>query len=187
MSLEIIIGPMFSGKTTELIRRLIGYNAINKKCVYVNSSLDTREDSNFSTHNPLITSINIDSIKIDKINYDFVKSVKNYDVIGIDESQLFNGTLEVCVRTLVDDMNKIVIVSGLNGDYKRCKFGKILDLIPHCDSINKLYPYCKMCSDKGNITKALFSKRISQEEGIINIGYNNYIPVCRKCYNLKSI
>ena len=50
-------------------------------------------------------------------------------------------------------MNKIVIVSGLNGDYKRGKFGKILDLIPHCDSINKLYPYCKTCSDRGNITK----------------------------------
>lgn len=183
MSLEIIIGPMFSGKTTELLRRLTGYNAINKKCIYVNSSLDTREDNNFSTHNPLIKSLNIDSIKVDNINYEFLKDVRDYDVIGIDESQLFNGTLEVCVRTLVDEMNKIVIVSGLNGDYKRCKFGKILDLIPHCDSINKLYPYCKTCSEDGKVTKALFSKRICETDNVIDIGYNNYIPVCRLCYN----
>ena len=73
MSLEIIIGPMFSGKTTELLRELTGYNAINKKCIYVNSSLDTREDNNFSTHNPLIKGLNINSMKIDKINYEFVK------------------------------------------------------------------------------------------------------------------
>lgn len=183
MSLDIIIGPMFSGKTTELIRRLTTYNSIGKKCVYINSSLDNREDTNFSTHNPLLNSINIDSFKIDKINYDFVNMVKDYDVIGIDESQLFEGFLELCVKRLVDTLNKIVIVSGLNGDYKKRKFGKILDLIPNCDNIIKLYPYCKTCSDEGILNKALFSKKINSCEDVIDISYDKYIPVCRKCYN----
>ena len=182
MSLEIIIGPMFSGKTTELLRRLTTYNSIGKKCIYVNSSLDTRENTDFSTHNPLIKDLNINSLKVDNINYDFLRKIKDYDVIGIDESQLFNGTLEICVTRLVDDMGKIVIVSGLNGDYKRHKFGRILDLIPHCDSIIKLYPYCKTCGNKGIITKALFSKRITDRNEVIDVGYDNYIPVCRECY-----
>jgi thymidine kinase len=184
MSLEIIIGPMFSGKTTELLRRLTTYNSINKKCIYVNSDLDTRDnEKNFSTHNPLIKGLNIDSMKIDRINYEFIQKVNNYDVIGIDESQLFTGMLEVCVRRLVDDLKKIVIVSGLNGDFKRHKFGKILDLIPHCDSVIKLYPYCKTCSDNNIIKKALFSKRVIDREDVVDVSYDNYIPVCRECYN----
>tara|TARA_Y100000592_G_C5340940_1_gene254211 strand:+ start:31 stop:585 length:555 start_codon:yes stop_codon:yes gene_type:complete len=183
MSLEIIIGPMFSGKTTELLRRLTSYNCINKKCIYINSSLDTREETNFSTHNPLIKDININSLKVDSIDDSFIEKVKDYDVIGIDESQLFSGKLERCVITLVDCMNKIVIVSGLNGDFQRNKFGKILDLIPHCDSVIKLYPYCKKCSEEGCVSRALFSKRIGNKNEVIDVGYNNYIPVCRKCYN----
>ena len=182
MSLELIIGPMFSGKTTELLRRLTTYNSIGKKCIYINSELDTREDDNFSTHNPLIKEVNIDSLKVKKIDDTLLQNVNKYDVIGIDESQLFNGLLEGCVLKMIDVMEKIVIVSGLNGDYKRQKFGKILDLIPHCDSIIKLYPYCKSCGDNGVITKALFSKKISGDDSIIDVGYNNYIPVCRKCY-----
>ncbi len=183
MSLQIIIGPMFSGKTTELLRRLTSYKAIGKNCVYINSNLDTREQTNFSSHNPLITKLDIDSIKVDKINYNFVKNIKEYDVIGIDESQLFEGTINVTIPHIVDKLNKIVIVCGLNGDYKKNKFGHILDLIPHCDSINKLYPYCKTCSLEGKVTKALFSKKIIGGDDVIDIGYDNYIPVCRKCYN----
>lgn len=186
MSLEIIIGPMFSGKTTELVRRLTSYNSINKKCIYINSNLDTREETTFSTHNPMIKNLNIDSLKVNKIDSYLLNKVKDYDVIGIDESQLFNGLLEVCVLRMVDLMGKIVIVSGLNGDYKRNKFGKILDLIPHCDSIVKLYPYCKICAEKNILNKALFSKRIEcNDDKVVNIGYNNYIPVCRVCYNIK--
>jgi thymidine kinase len=181
MSLDIIIGPMFSGKTTELIRRLTSYDAIGKKCVYVNSSMDTRDSKNFSTHNPVINSLNIDSMKVDTINYKFIESVKGYDVIGIDESQLFTGVIDICVQRLVDDLNKIVIISGLNGDYKKHKFGRILDMIPHCDSVIKLYPYCKKCADEGRVTRALFSKKIDND-CVIEIGYDNYIPVCRKCY-----
>jgi thymidine kinase len=183
MSLEIIIGPMFSGKTTELIRRLTTFKSIGKKCIYINSCLDTRGNKDFSTHNPLIKDLDIDSMKIDKINNDFISKIINYDVIGIDESQLFQGGMTDIISHIVDDMGIIVIVSGLNGDFKKNKFGNILDLIPHCDSVIKLYPYCKSCGDKGNITKALFSKRINGEDEVVVVGYDNYIPVCRECYN----
>jgi len=184
MSLEIIIGPMFSGKTTELIRRLNTFASIGKKCLYVNCSLDNRGNKDFSTHNPDLNSISkIDSIKVSIINNYFIEQVKDYEVIGIDESQLFGVNLSTnTINYLVDELDKKIIISGLNSDYKRNKFGKILDLIPVCDSVVKLYPYCKTCSEKGIVTKALFSKKITGCDSIVDVGYDNYIPVCRKCY-----
>ena len=175
---------MFSGKTTELIRRLNTFASIGKKCLYVNCSLDDRENKNFSTHNPDLNNITkIDTIKVSFINNHFINQTKNYDVIGIDESQLFGVNLNTnIIQYLVDKLNKKVIMSGLNSDFKKNKFGKMLDLVPVCDSIKKLYPYCKICSDKNKITKALFSKKITNNENVIDVGYNNYIPVCRKCY-----
>ena len=70
MSLNLIIGPMFSGKTTELIRQLNKFSSIGQKCIYINSSLDIRETTNFSSHNPSLKKIgdNIDSVKINNMN-----------------------------------------------------------------------------------------------------------------------
>ena len=64
-SLDIIIGPMYAGKTSELIRRLNILSLMGFKCLFINSSLDNRSSGNFSTHNPSITKIhgNIDSMK----------------------------------------------------------------------------------------------------------------------------
>ena len=178
---------MFSGKTTELIRRLNTFASIGKRCIYVNSSLDNRETTNFSTHNPDLKSLHkLDSIKTSQINYDFSKLLKDYDVIGIDESQLFDhNSITTTIPYLVDQLGKKVIISGLNGDFKRNKFGKILDLIPQCDTITKLDPYCSKCAENGDIVKALFSKKLGDNKDVVDIGYDNYIPVCRECYKIK--
>lgn len=113
MSLDLIIGPMFSGKTTELIRRLTKFASVGKKCLYINSSIDTREKNNFSTHNPTITRLNnIESIKIKEFNNNFIKDISHYDIIGIDESQLFTSNLKYNVLSLVEQYDKHVIMSG---------------------------------------------------------------------------
>lgn len=187
MSLDLIIGPMFSGKTTELIRRLNTFAAIGKKCMYVNSVIDNREKKDFSTHNPDLKSITkIHSTKLDHINNTFTTLVQEYDVIGIDECQLFNNSnnMNQIILQVVDVMNKKVIMSGLNGDFKRKKFGNIIDMIPHCDSIIKLYPYCSLCAKNNKVEKALFSKKITDNINTVDVGYDNYIPVCRECYKL---
>ena len=58
------------------------------------------------------------------------------------------------------------------------KFGKLLDLIPLCDTVTKLSATCVRCNKP-----AIFSKRLSTEEQQIVIGSSNYAPMCRKCYN----
>ena len=186
MSLDLIVGPMFSGKTTELIRRLTKFASIGKKCLYVNSQLDIREEKNFSSHNPTISNIDkkIDTIKVQSINTKFIDTIcKNYDIIGIDESQLFDNNLKHNVINLVDESNKHVIVSGLNGDFLRNKFGSLIDLIPYCDKITKLSAYCSCCAEKGIIKDAHFSKRKDVSiTDVIEVSYTSYIPTCRICY-----
>ena len=77
---------------------------------------------------------------------------------------------------------KYVYVCGLDGDFRRKKFGQMLDLIPFCDEVDKLYSKCHICSGK-----APFTKRITQEEGQVVIGSSNYVPLCRNCYDNYSV
>ena len=65
----------------------------------------------------------------------------------------------------------------MDGDYKRLKFGSILDLIPMCDKITKLTAICYKCKKE-----ALFSYRVTDTSTQVDIGSDNYIPLCRNCY-----
>jgi thymidine kinase len=184
-SLDIIIGPMYSGKSTELIRRLSILNSLGFRVLYVNCDLDKRSDKDFSTHSSFITSLpdGMDSIKVPRGDFSWITSyADNYDVFGIDEAQLF-GDLFNTVMNLVEGCNKKLIVSGLNGDFSRKEFGEILQLIPLCDDITKLHPYCVTCKDRGELRPALFSKRrVESNEQVLIGGNEEYLPVCRECY-----
>ena len=74
-------------------------------------------------------------------------------------------------------MNKQVFICGLDGDFKRQKFGNLFDLIPYCDELIKLKSVCKICKNQ-----AIFSHRTSKESEQLVIGSDNYLPLCRKCY-----
>jgi thymidine kinase len=187
-SIDIIIGPMFSGKTTELIRRLTICAQAGMKVLVINSNLDTRSEEVLSCHS--IKKVTFDSLltvetrKVKNLS-EVSDIVKDFDVIGIDEAQFFSDLIQVVVFCS-DILNKKVIVCGLNGDFEQKPFGDILNLIPFCDTITKLSSFCQTCSErKKSIIPALFSKRIDTEKkDTIVIGNSHqYIPVCRKCFN----
>ena len=104
----------------------------------------------------------------------------DYDVYLINEGQFFQDIYEF-TTFLVEKHNKVVYVSGLDGNYKREPFGdgSILRLIPICDTIIRKTSICKRCNDG---TKALFTYRITDDKQETLIGSSEYIPVCRKCY-----
>lgn len=178
-SIDIIMGPMYSGKSTEVLRRLIIYHEIKKKVLYINSILDNRSSECFSTHNETIGKVPFDAIKSKTLSE---LDVSKYDVIAVDEAQFFVD-LKDAVLSWVETLGKIVIVAGLNGDFRRNPFGQIIDLIPYSDTITKLTPFCSECIDKGTMKAAHFTKRtvISESEILIG-GKEAYIPVCRECY-----
>ena len=171
--LELILGPMFSGKTTRLIELYNEFKNKNINVIAVNFADDTRyHKTMLSTHNNVM----IPCIQCHNLNEILHSAdVKNSSVILINEGQFFQDIFEVSVK-LVETLQKHVVICGLDGDFKRIKFGRLCDLIPFCDSIVKLHASCS-CGEK-----AIFSHRITNEVEQVVIGSSNYVPLCRTCY-----
>jgi len=175
--LELIIGPMFSGKTSRLIEIYKQCNFCNIPVIAINYSLDTRYD-------PLLLSTH-DQIKIPCLQTKDLLTVSNnvndYQVILINEGQFFSDLYEF-VELMLENQKQIY-VCGLDGDFERKKFGQILDLVPLSDKVTKLSSLCSLCKDG---TPGIFSFRLTCEKDQTIIGSDNYIPVCRNCYITKK-
>jgi thymidine kinase len=181
--LDIIIGPMFSGKSVTLLQKLLVSAELGLKVLYINHTFDNRSEHIFSTHHPFLTIKKYDNIDFISINSLRGIRKEDYDVIGIDEGQFFDETLIEFCKIHVEKYKKHVIVVGLDSNYKREKFGHILDLVPLADSIKKLRPYCKDCGV--DQCKALFSYKYTSlpSRNEVDIGgKDKYKPLCRKCY-----
>jgi thymidine kinase len=176
MSIEIIMGCMYSGKTSEVIRLCNQWKSIYDNIVCINYHDDTRygTDDNLYSHNLTKFSC-IKAHHLGDIDFDIIKSA---DIILINEAQFFDDLVDVCLNWC-ETHNKHIVVSGLDGDFKRQKFGHILDLIPCADKVIKLTGLCSLCKDG---TTALFTCRLTNEIDQVVIGSTNYIPVCRKHY-----
>lgn len=174
--LELIVGPMFSGKTTRLIEHYKAYKFIGKKIVVINYELDVRYSNvALSSHDR----IEIPCIFSKTLDYSLWQDA---DIILINEGQFFED-LMTSVLTMIEVHNKRVYVCGLDGDFKRQRFGGMLDLIPYCDRVEKLNAFCSLCRDG---TLAIFSHRVSGEATQIVIGADNYMPLCRGCYKKSA-
>lgn len=175
--LEIIMGCMYSGKSTELLRLYRRYQRTynSNEILVINHSLDQRYGSKVvSTHDKnQIPSISISDLIDLKENSNYLES----KVIFIEEAQFFKN-LKKFVIDLVDVQDKIVYIFGLDGDFKRDPFGDILSLIPYADEVRKLKAICHKCTDG---TEAIFTKRIVCEKVQTLVGNeDSYIAVCRK-------
>jgi len=173
--IDIIMGCMFSGKSTELIRLANQYKVLEKKVLIVNHSMDTRYSKNaVATH----SNQTLDCMAVSKLDFKNTESYNECDVLIIEEAQFFEGLYEFVLSACEKD-NKDVIVVGLDGDSNRNEFGEILKLIPVCNSVKKLYGLCIKCKDG---TKACFTKRLVDNSDQVLIGSAEFIPVCRKHY-----
>jgi thymidine kinase len=186
--LEIIMGTMFSGKTSYLLNKIALFVELNLKVLYINIDFDDRSELEFSTHNPIFN--NVDFKNKNKMNENLTMSkvrdfsninFESYDIIMIDEAHFFDDIIKFTKKLL--DNKKHVIIATLIADYKGNKFGKVLDLIPICDEVVRLESYCIECSKQKKINKAIYSKRITKNKESIDIGGSDkYIAVCREHY-----
>ena len=171
--IELILGPMFSGKSTRLIELMRKYVYKAKKTIMVKYFADQRysEKSEVVTH---------DLIKYDSINCKLLRNsfdtLKQYDVIGIDEGQFFADLVEVCEELAL--MGKIILIAALNGDFRMEPFPVIQRIISKSDKIKLLKAYCFNCHKD-----AKFSLRIVQSNETVLIGAGEaYKPACRECH-----
>jgi thymidine kinase len=192
--LELIIGPMFSSKTSSLLEIYKQCKFCNIPVSIINHAIDKRyHDTMISSHDkimaPCFQANKLDDIwtnnGIAEMDNDYnIKAhnmLRNSDVILINEGQFFPDLYEVVVDML--NNKKKVYVCGLDGDFERKKFGAMLDLIPLCDKVNKLTSLCSLCRDG---TRGIFSMRLTDEKEQTVVGSDNYIPVCRNCYSKKN-
>jgi len=174
MELSIIMGNMFSGKTSELIRRLKRLKIIGKNIMVVNSAKDTRSpDEVLKTHD----NVKFNCFKVLNLSeLETSDAFSDADIIGIDEAQFFEG-LKVFVEKCLK-LGKSVILAGLDGDSFQRKFGEILDCIPLASNVSKLTALCMCCNDG---TAGPFTKRIVDSNVLELIGGSDmYIAVCGK-------
>ena len=173
--LELITGPMFSGKTTRLRNIYKQMSLCDISALVVNYIEDIRYSDDIHTlytHDkstvPCISVKTLSEINEDVLNV--------YNVILINEGQFFEDLYNFTIKAV--NNNKHIYICGLDGDSNQNKFGNILDLIPKADNIVKLSSICAICK---NGTPAPFTIRLSNETTQVVIGVNNYKPVCRKC------
>ena len=179
MSLELIIGPMFAGKSSTILQRVKRAEVIGIKTFIVTSVIDTRYNTNTNlvkTHDRQI---------VDAVGLEDIKEITRFaafcsaKLIIIEEAQFFSGLYEM-VKNLVEVYKRDVIVVGLDGDSERKPFGEILELIPLADTITKLTALCKRCGDG---TPALFTYSKSTKDTQVCVGDADiYEALCRKHY-----
>ena len=169
------MGNMFSGKTSELIRRLERFKIMdnNNKILVANSKKDTRSTLEvLQTHD----NVQFQCIKVDDI-FELLSETEfdDSDIIAIDEAQFFTKLkrfVEYCLH-----LNKSVILSGLDADFSQSKFGELIDCIPLACDVIKLSAICMRCKDG---TPGPFSKRIVDNTDVELVGGSEtYIAVCR--------
>lgn len=169
MGLSIIMGNMFSGKTSELIRRL---KIIGKKSVVVNSAKDTRSPEEvLKTHDGVtFTCFKVFNLT-ELIGTD---AFSEAEIIAVDEAQFFEGLklfVDYCLA-----IGKSVVLAGLDADSSQRKFGELLDCIPTASDVTKLSALCMRCNDG---TAGPFTKRIVENTELELIGGSDmYIAVC---------
>ena len=195
-SLKIILGPMFSGKSTELIRHIRRYRAIGKTVLVVNHCLNQRYGSTgITTHDARERASTPSPPKDDFATLNLTRlqsllddaapraALESADIVCIEELQFFEDAQRV-VTALVEAHHKHVVAAGLVADYRRQPFGAVLTLLPLADEIVHLRALCAECCDG---TLGSFTKRLGAAKETTLVGTaDEYRVVCRKHYNATN-
>src|SRR5258708_7592362 len=176
-SIEVICGPMFSGKTEELIRRLNRAKIAKLRVEIFSPKADTRFVENaLVSHN----ANSIPSTPVENAS-SILLLASDVHVVGIDEAQFFDEELpQVCNKLANKGVR--VIVAGLDMDFKGQPFGPRPVIIAIAESVTKLQAVCVQCGNP-----AMYSYRLGNDDKTILLGEKeSYEPRCRVCYNINS-
>ncbi|KAK9847843.1 hypothetical protein WJX84_008264 [Apatococcus fuscideae] len=168
---------MFSGKTTELVRRVRRYQAASKLCLLLNYKGDARyaEAGNVVTHD--LTQLKAHPVETLEEAHN---RVWQYDVIAVDEGQFMPDLVEWAERWANE--GKLVLVAALDGTFKRQPFLPVLQLVSLAEDVTKLKAVCAQCH-----REAAFTHRKSPEDAVELVGgRDKYEALCRACHAQSS-
>lgn len=168
---------MFSGKTSELIRRIRRLQIAKRKCLVIKYCGDTRYSIDDASTHDKVTIPAHSASRLSDVPQELVDSM---DVIGIDEGQFFPDVVDFCETRA--NSGQIVVVAALSGTFERKQFGDILNLIPMAEKVDVLTSVCSFC-----LKDAAFTVRLSQDKAIQVIGGSDqYVASCRRCFGKRS-
>jgi thymidine kinase len=199
--LNIVIGPMCAGKTSNMLET---YNKFDGRKVIIDyeiGDIDKCYEGVVNTHD----GVKAPCYKAKQLKHtlDIYNQVGNFQIsneyfyeykrtdapemytihdkvnlseaIFINEAQFFPDLFEFVMANI----NKDIYLYGIDGDFEKNKMGQLLDLIPHCDSVIKLKAKC-LCGKPAIFT---FRDSPEKEQYLPNA---KYIPLCRACYLNKK-
>lgn len=184
--LEVICGPMFSGKSEELMRRIRRAKIARQKVITFKHRLDDRHAIEYIVSHD---GNRVEALPLDNVQRILEIAQSDYiSVIGIDEAQFFSKDIIPIICALVQN-GKRVIVAGLDLDFRGAPFGCIPLLLAIADTITKLKAICTECGDDAHYTQRLVNGTPAQyDDPIIMIGaQESYQARCRGCYSIDKM
>ena len=170
--INVYTGPMKCGKSNKIIDEAKRQMIAGKKIKIFKPEIDTRFAKDY------IMDRNGNKLKTENISS--IEEIQKYDadVYVIDEFQFLDGDVD-CIEKMAEDGKKFYI-AGLNLTSEGKPFGQMGDLLCVSDNVQTMTSICEICKRDN----AIFSfYKLNDKNGDIRIGDNEYIPVCRECYN----
>ena len=182
--LEVITGPMYCGKSEELIRRLRRVKIAKQKVKVFKPVLDDR----YSRKDVVSHSGNsIEAVPVDHPEEILERIDAAVDVVGIDEAQFFHEDLvEICED--LADRGIRVILAGLDRDFRNQPFGPMPELMARDEYVDKLHAICIQCGEPASRTQRLIDgEPAAADDPVILVGASEvYEARCRSCHAIKG-
>ena len=176
--IELVCGPMFSGKTEELIRRLRRSLYARKKVAIFKPVVDTRYSNlEIVSHSEQ----RLEALPVENAQGILDRVDDDTDVVGIDEAQFFSPDLVRVVDALADQGRR-VIIAGLDQDYRAQPFGPMPLLMIAAEFVTKTLAICVVCGNPAGR-----SQRLARDTQQVMLGAaEHYEPRCRRCHQPGS-
>lgn len=172
--IEVICGPMFSGKSEELIRRLRRAEIARQRVQVFKPLVDDRVAADAIVSH---SAMRIDAERVAHARQILERLDARTQVVGIDEAQFFDERLvEVCER--LANLSKRVVVAGLDQDFLGRPFEPIPQLLAKAEEITKTLAICVRCGNPANFTQRI----VDSEQRIVVGGASAYEARCRQCF-----
>jgi thymidine kinase len=177
--LEVICGPMFSGKSEEMIRRLRRAEIAGQRVIIFKPRIDDRYDAaDVVSH----AGVRMSGVAVSSVG-ELLARVEGFEVVGIDEVQFFEPAIVPLALDLADSGVRVV-VAGLDQDFRRMPFGPLPDLLAHAEFIDKLQAVCHRCGGPATTTQRLVDGRPAPYSGetVVVGAEEQYEARCRSCH-----
>ncbi len=175
--LEVITGPMFSGKSEELIRRLKRARIARQRVACFKPDIDLRYHRTSIASHSLQTHEAVTVANTERMKAALHPQLDEVEVVGIDEAQFFDDSIVTYALDLVH-LGKRVVLAGLDTTFTGEPFGPIPDLMAVSDEVTKLSAVCMVCG-----APAIHTQRLGASQELVVVGAAGvYEARCRACF-----